>query len=179
MALVKPVVFQVVGYQNSGKTTYVLKLIQSLKASGITTAAIKHHGHGGKPDVPDGKDSVKHIEKGAGISIVEGGGRMILQSEDFKGGLERQIQLLVFFQPDVILIEGYKHKPFPKVLLIRSQTDLELLSAVTNVKAIVYWQDEMKMDIQAQTDVPCFRIDDVNSVDWAVQFLKYCVEEEG
>jgi molybdopterin-guanine dinucleotide biosynthesis adapter protein len=177
VALVKPVVFQVVGYQNSGKTTYTLKLIQRLKNLGITTATIKHHGHGGKPDVKEGKDSVKHLEAGAGISIVEGGGRLILQAEGTEASLEEQIKLLGIFQPNVILVEGYKHKPYPKVLLIRNQTDLQLLDEVTNVKAIVYWQEETKASIEA--NVPCFVINDDNSVDWIVKILKNCVEEEG
>ena len=49
MALVTPFIFQIVGYQNSGKTTFLNKLISHLTAVGINTATIKHHGHGGKP----------------------------------------------------------------------------------------------------------------------------------
>lgn len=179
MALVRPIIFQVTGYQNSGKTTYTQKLIQSLKAAGISVATIKHHGHGGKPEVQQEKDSTKHLTAGAFASIVGGGGRIILQAEDIEVGLEEQIGLLGFFQPDVILVEGFKNKSFPKVILIRSQSDLPLLSEVTNIKAILYWQEELGETIQSQMDVPCFQINDFNSVDWIVQLLRNCVEMGG
>ena len=77
MAMVKePVIFQVSGYQNSGKTTLVNKIISGLKGKGLSVVTIKHHGHGGKPETPEGKDSSNHIESGAAASIVEGGGRL-------------------------------------------------------------------------------------------------------
>lgn len=73
MAMVKePVIFQVSGYQNSGKTTLINKLISGLKEKGLSVITIKHHGHGGKPEAPEGKDSTSHIESGAAASLVEG-----------------------------------------------------------------------------------------------------------
>jgi molybdopterin-guanine dinucleotide biosynthesis adapter protein len=181
MALVKPIIFQVAGYQNSGKTTFTLKVIQGLRAAGIAVATIKHHGHGGKPEVQENKDSLKHLSAGASASIVEGCGRMILQAEGTDIGLQDQIELLSFFEPDVILVEGYKHQPFPKVVLMRIEADLPLLSELTNIKAIVYWQDDLRENIAAQmdVDVPRFHINDGNSVEWTVELLRNCVEERG
>lgn len=45
-------ILQIVGYQNSGKTTLMEKLIQALTYEGMKVATIKHHGHGGYPEVP-------------------------------------------------------------------------------------------------------------------------------
>ncbi|HJV30673.1 MAG TPA: molybdopterin-guanine dinucleotide biosynthesis protein MobB, partial [Bacillales bacterium] len=81
MALVKPMIFQVVGYQNSGKTTFITKILKQLKIEGDSVGVIKHHGHGGKPDVYEQKDSARHIENGAIATIVEGNGRLLLQAE--------------------------------------------------------------------------------------------------
>lgn len=177
MALVKPVIFQVAGYQNSGKTTFSVKLIESLKAIGLKTAVIKHHGHGGKPETVVKKDSTKHLEAGAAVSIVEGGGRLIVQAEDCEYSLKEQIELMEFFHPDVIIIEGYKLENYPKLLLIRGQEDLSLLKKVSNVVAIVYWEEEVRDSIIAQMNVPCFTIRDYEAVRWVIQYFKKSIHK--
>ncbi|MCM3570014.1 molybdopterin-guanine dinucleotide biosynthesis protein B [Neobacillus mesonae] len=158
MALVKPFVFQVTGFQNSGKTTLINKLIQELTETGKKITVIKHHGHGGKPDISNTKDSAKYINSGAAAAIVEGDGRLILQAEGGHYSLEEQVRLLQFFQPDIILIEGYKFMPYPKIVMIKETADIELLRTLENVKAVVYWQEEMKENILSELNVPCFCI---------------------
>ena len=46
-----PSILQIVGYQNSGKTTLVGKIVHVLTESEMKVATIKHHGHGGFPEV--------------------------------------------------------------------------------------------------------------------------------
>ena len=60
----------------------------------------------------------------------------------------------------MILIEGYKLKKYPKLLILRDNSDLTLLKKVNNIKAIVYWKEELKDQIAAQLIVPCFPIQD-------------------
>ena len=91
MALVNPFIFQIVGYQNSGKTTFVNRLLSHFKNRGIKTVTIKHHGHGGKPTIVKEKDSSSHIVSGATASSVEGGGRLLLQIENSHSSLEDKI----------------------------------------------------------------------------------------
>lgn len=172
MALVKPVVFQVVGYQNSGKTTFTTKLIKALKDRSLKTVTIKHHGHGGKPDAADQKDSSKHLSAGAIASIVEGDGRLLLQAENFQHSLEKQIELLKLFYPDVILIEGYKQENYPKLLLVRDKQDLILLETVKNVMAVVYWMEEMRDMITAKWSIPSFLIDDEAAIIWIAESIQ-------
>ncbi|GAA3320219.1 hypothetical protein GCM10020331_030320 [Ectobacillus funiculus] len=45
---VRPVILQIAGYQNSGKTTVAEQIISSLTKEGLRVASFKHHGHGGK-----------------------------------------------------------------------------------------------------------------------------------
>jgi molybdopterin-guanine dinucleotide biosynthesis protein B len=40
-------ILQVVGYQNSGKTTLITKLIKMLKEMSYRVGTLKHHGHDG------------------------------------------------------------------------------------------------------------------------------------
>ncbi len=54
-----------IGYQNSGKTTLVEKVIAELTARGLRVGSLKHHGHHGFDiDVP-GKDSWRHAQAGS------------------------------------------------------------------------------------------------------------------
>jgi molybdopterin-guanine dinucleotide biosynthesis adapter protein len=177
VALVKPIIFQVVGYQNSGKTTVTRKLIQTLKSAGVTTVTIKHHGHGGKPDVADSKDSTKHLRGGALASIVEGEGRLILQAENIESSLEDQIRLIKHFQPDVILIEGYKFKNFPKLLLVRDKKDLLLLTMITNVNVIMYWEEEWQGYLKQYPEIPSFHISDETAIIWLAETIKNSVQK--
>jgi molybdopterin-guanine dinucleotide biosynthesis adapter protein len=171
VALVKPVIFQIAGFQNSGKTTFTKNLLKKLKQHEIRTVSIKHHGHGGKPDVDIKKDSVQHIFSGADVSIVEGEGRLLLQAEYAEFSLVDQLSLLAFFQPDVILIEGYKRENYPKVLLLRDESDLPLLDQVKNVIALVYWKEELKELINQKWDGHSYLISDDGAVDCVIRYI--------
>jgi molybdopterin-guanine dinucleotide biosynthesis protein B len=177
MALVTPVIFQVVGYQNSGKTTITSKLIIALVERRIKTVTIKHHGHGGKPESIPHKDTEKHLNAGALASMVEGEGSLLLQTENGYYSLGDQFELMKFFQPDVILIEGYKLEPFPKLLLLRNEKDLSLLKTVSNIVAIFYWEDEMEKNITSTTNIPSFHIDDKRAIIWTVELLQELVHK--
>ncbi|OKL37471.1 molybdopterin-guanine dinucleotide biosynthesis protein B [Domibacillus mangrovi] len=128
-------IFQVVGYQNSGKTTLLEKLIACAAAEGLRIASIKHHGHGGMPDT---KDSTRHQQAGAIISGVEGGGALHLHIQREKWKLDDILQLYQLFSVDLILIEGYKLEEYPKVVLIRNEDDLSLLE-LENIQCVISW----------------------------------------
>lgn len=179
MALVKPVVFQIVGFKNSGKTTLTTKLIQALKDYGLKVVTIKHHGHGGKPEpeVVDQKDSTRHLSAGALASIVEGEGRLILQTDHYEWKLEDEIKLLEYFHPDVILIEGYKLKDYPKLLLLRGKEDLSLLTKVKNVKVIMYWEKFLKGSLEEQKEIPSYPIHDEQAISGIVETIRCLVNK--
>jgi molybdopterin-guanine dinucleotide biosynthesis protein B len=162
----------VAGYQNSGKTTVMVKLIQALRDLGLTTVTIKHHGHGGKPEVIEQKDSTRHLAAGAFASVVEGDGRLILHAENFNTSLENQIRIMEYFQSDVLLIEGYKYENYPKLLLVRNHKDLSLLAKVDNIKVIMYWEETLKEPLNEQTKIPCFPIHDQTAILWIAQTIK-------
>ncbi len=170
--MVKPVIFQIVGYQNSGKTTITQKLIGKLLEQGLKTAAIKHHGHGGRPNAQMQKDSTKHLSAGACASLVEGDGSIILMAERHEFSLEDQIKLMTFFSPDVILIEGHKQKSYPKLLLLRDEKDAALLSRVTNVAGIGFWKEEMAETLTVQKGIPSFYIHGDHLIDWCAEFIR-------
>ncbi|UYX51498.1 molybdopterin-guanine dinucleotide biosynthesis protein B [Bacillus thuringiensis] len=133
-------ILQIVGYQNSGKTTLVEKMVHALAEREIKVATIKHHGHGGFPEVAQ-KDSERHRKAGAAVSSVEGAGLLSLSSLRDEWSLQEIIRLYEFFEVDTILIEGYKAEEYPKIVLLRSAEDAELLHKVENIAAVITWYD--------------------------------------
>ncbi|MFJ7746432.1 molybdopterin-guanine dinucleotide biosynthesis protein B [Peribacillus sp. NPDC097295] len=163
-----PFIFQIVGYQNRGKTTFITKLIRNLKEEKLETAVLKHHGHGGKPDTDLKKDSTKHFQAGAAASLVEGDGSIELLG-NFKSGatLPDLLRLLGMFHPDVILIEGYKRENFPKVILIKENSDFELLKRLNNIQAVVAWPTCLEQ-AREHAEVPVFPLDSDDFIEWFI-----------
>ncbi|NHM33666.1 molybdopterin-guanine dinucleotide biosynthesis protein B [Neobacillus terrae] len=160
MALVKPFIIQVAGYQNSGKTAAISRMIKEWSHRGKKVVTIKHHGHGGKPEVADEKDSSRHILSGAAASLVEGEGRLVIHAEKNTWSLSDKIKLMKEFYPDIIVIEGHKQAEFPKVVMIKDQKDLKLLSSLVNIIAIVYWDEDVLMGSGLAAKYPRFSIQD-------------------
>lgn len=172
MAMVrKPIILQIVGFQNSGKTTVVKKLIQRLAAENFNVATIKHHGHGGKPDIVEEKDSSQHIASGACASLIEGDGRILLQAEKHSWSLCEQISILKILQTDIILIEGHKQAAYPKIVLVRDEEDLYHLSKLKNIQSVFFWNKEwLEQKCQLQS-VPFFYINDNLGYEWIYNYL--------
>ncbi|PEY42477.1 molybdopterin-guanine dinucleotide biosynthesis protein B [Bacillus cereus] len=162
-------ILQIVGYQNSGKTTLTGKLIQAFSQEGMKVATIKHHGHGGYPEVPQ-KDSERHRKAGAVVSSVEGAGLLSLSSLRDKWPLQEIIRLYEFFEVDLILIEGYKAENYPKVVLLRSVEDIFLLNKVENVMAVITWDDTIQ---SLRETYKTFHISEEEAyVEWFVQTVR-------
>ena len=111
-------VLGVVGWSGSGKTTLLTKLIPLLRAADLTVSTVKHTHHGFDMDRP-GKDTYRHREAGAHEVLVASGTRWALLHEVV--GPEPELpDLLARLQPvDLVLVEGYKTHPFPKLEVYR------------------------------------------------------------
>lgn len=129
-------IIQIVGYKNSGKTTLATKIIETGTKEGFAVASLKHHGHGGVPVGITDTDSDKHRRAGALIAGVEGDGMLQLTCKD-GWTLEKILAMYELFELELLVVEGYKTYPFPKVVLINREQDLSLLTQVNNIKAIL------------------------------------------
>ncbi|QGQ47063.1 molybdopterin-guanine dinucleotide biosynthesis protein B [Metabacillus sediminilitoris] len=131
-------VFQVVGYQNSGKTSFVVDYIKAAVKQNLKVGTIKHHGHAQALEFKDqDKDTGKHRQAGAYVSLVEGNGSFVLTSEKLSLSLQQLISFYNLIDLDIIIIEGFKSALYPKVVLIRSIEDLPILNNVHNIYCIV------------------------------------------
>lgn len=167
MEILKTPCIQVVGYKNSGKTTLVSKLVRACSEKKIITATLKHHGHGGKPQEPEGVDSTCHLHAGASIAGVEGDGRLQLSIDnmDIKWIL-RLYQQLAY---DFLVIEGYKQLDFPKVIMIKAEEELRLLRDLTNVRLAILWNPNWGKNL----GIPWFSIEEEEEyINFLVEFAE-------
>ena len=107
------------GWSGSGKTTLAEHLISALKALGRDVATIKHAHHLFDADVP-GKDSYRHRAAGASQVLVSSTLRSVLFTEHGIGGDHPLDNLLKALAPtDIVLVEGFKRDPIPKIEIYR------------------------------------------------------------
>ena len=108
-------------FSGTGKTTLLTQLIPILRQEGLRIGLIKHSHHNFQIDQP-GKDSFRLREAGASpVMLVSSHRRVIItEFQDIKEPVLDD-ELLAFDQTDLdlILVEGFKATPFPKIELHR------------------------------------------------------------
>lgn len=112
-------IFGLAGWSGSGKTTLMTALIPELVARGITVSTLKHAHHAFDVDQP-GKDSWRHRQAGASEVMVVSERRWALMHE-LRGAPEPGLdELAARITPvDLLLVEGFKHHPHPKIEIYR------------------------------------------------------------
>lgn len=108
------------GWSGAGKTTLLTKLIPTLTARGVSVSTLKHAHHAFDVDVP-GKDSHEHRKAGATEVLISSGRRWALMHELRSEPEARLGDLLPKLSPvDLIVIEGFKREPHPKLEVHRA-----------------------------------------------------------
>jgi molybdopterin-guanine dinucleotide biosynthesis protein B len=151
-------VFGFAGWSGSGKTTLIEQLVPRFASAGLTVSLIKHAHHTFDVDQP-GKDSYRHRAAGCKEVIVSSQNRWVIMHElrgDAEPGLEEQIERV---SPcDLLLIEGYKRYPLPKIEIYRE----------ANGKPLLYPDDPhivaIAGDVAIDTKLPRFALGDYDRV---------------
>jgi molybdopterin-guanine dinucleotide biosynthesis adapter protein len=115
------------GWSGSGKTTLLTKVIPRIVARGLKVSTLKHAHHGFDVDQP-GKDSHTHRMVGA-TEVLVGSARRWALVHELRGGAEPALgTLLEKLSPvDLVLVEGYKSQPHPKLEVYRAAVGKPLL----------------------------------------------------
>lgn len=147
------------GWSGAGKTTLVVRLIPALIARGITVSTLKHAHHEFDVDRP-GKDSFEHRQAGAAQVLVSSSRRWALMSE-LRGAPEPGLrELLAKLDPvDLVLVEGFKREPVPKIEIFRE----------ANGKPFLYPEDRLIRAVASDVPVPegappSVHLDDVDAI---------------
>ncbi|HVC54076.1 MAG TPA: molybdopterin-guanine dinucleotide biosynthesis protein B [Stellaceae bacterium] len=108
-------IFGLAGWSGSGKTTLLTAVIPELVARGLSVSTIKHAHHAFDIDQP-GKDSWRHRQAGASEVMVASSRRWALMRE-LRDAPEPTLDGLVgrMAPVDLLLIEGFKFHPHPKL----------------------------------------------------------------
>jgi molybdopterin-guanine dinucleotide biosynthesis protein MobB len=109
----RPAAVAFVGAHNSGKTTLIVDLVPRLAARGLVVGTVKHSSKDAEDDV-EGKDSRRHAESGACVSAFVTPQRATARRFDGDEDLERLLAR-DFSDCDLVLVEGYKSLPLPKI----------------------------------------------------------------
>lgn len=153
-------------YSGTGKTTLLVRLIPLLKQQGIRVALIKHAHHDFDIDIP-GKDSYELRKAGAAQVLVASDKRRALVREmaiPDEPRLDVLVKELDLDEVDLVLVEGFRHLPFPKIELHRPGLSRDL----------IYTQDANVIAIaaDAQIDTGGLPLLDINQPDEIMTFIR-------
>jgi molybdopterin-guanine dinucleotide biosynthesis adapter protein len=118
--------YGVIGWKNAGKTTLMERLVAQFVARGLRVSTIKHVHHDVDLDRP-GKDTYRHRAAGAHEVILASAQRFALMGEHSAGEPPLTDMLARLAPVDLVLIEGYKRDPHPKIEVWRKAAGHDLI----------------------------------------------------
>jgi molybdopterin-guanine dinucleotide biosynthesis adapter protein len=150
--------FGFAGWSGSGKTTLIEQLIPRFVRQGLRVSLIKHAHHTFDVDQP-GKDSYRHRHAGASEILVTSSRRWVLMHE-LRGAAEPPFdeQVRHISPCDLLLVEGFKHAPIPKLEVWRAETGEPLLHP--NDPHIVGVATDARID----SKLPVLDLNDVDAI---------------
>jgi molybdopterin-guanine dinucleotide biosynthesis protein MobB len=148
----RPALVAFVGGHDSGKTTLLLDLVPRLRARGLAVGAVKHTSRDLEDDVA-GKDSQRLGASGADVWALVTPERATVRRRVDGSGLPDLVRR-EFADCDLVLIEGFKSLPLPKIEVTRAGAARPpIADALARVS-----------DRPATDSVPTYRFDDKEGI---------------
>lgn len=152
-----PPIISIVGKSDSGKTTFLEKLVAEIRSRGYRVGSIKHDTHGFDID-HEGKDSWRHKQAGAAGVIISSPQKIAVVKDTDEDMAIDSLVSQYLSDMDIVFTEGYKREDKPKVEVSRKEMHRELLC-----------QDDDKLVALVSNQVfavaaPCFDINDAKGV---------------
>lgn len=127
-------VISIVGKSGVGKTTLMEKLIAELKRRGYRVATVKHTPHGFELDQP-GKDTWRHARAGSD-HVVLASPEWVVHIQRLKREPTLPEIIATIHDTDIVLVEGYKREPVPKIEVSRAELGRGLVCAPEKLIAV-------------------------------------------
>ncbi|MDO6963214.1 molybdopterin-guanine dinucleotide biosynthesis protein B [Rhizobium alvei] len=164
-----PKILGISGWKNSGKTGLTVRLVTELVARGYKVSTIKHAHHDFDIDKV-GADSFRHRQAGAHEVTIVSGTRFAIMHE-LRGAPEPSLEeILARIAPcDIVVIEGYKREPVPKIEARRLEAANRTPLAPTDPHIVAIAADHAVTD----SPLPVFDLDDTLTIaDFVVDLLE-------
>lgn len=155
-----PPLIGIAGWKGSGKTALVERLIAELSRRGLKVATIKHTHHALRAH--DGAtDGERHARAGAVNVAVVAPAQWELAGERQSGAVPTLEELAERLGPaDLILVEGFKRAPIPKIEVRRLATRTREALAAGDPSVIAIAADH---GVEASV-LPAFGLDDIEAI---------------
>lgn len=152
-------IFGVTGWKNSGKTGLMERLIAHFTAQGLRVSTLKHTHHGVDLEKP-GTDTHRHRVAGAQEVVLASSARITTLHELRDAPEPRLAELIAGLTPcDLVLVEGFKGAPHPKIEAHRVETGEDLLATENDtIRAVA--SNEALPDL----DLPVFDLDNTAAI---------------
>jgi molybdopterin-guanine dinucleotide biosynthesis protein B len=154
-------VIGIAGWKNSGKTTLAVRLIQEFTRRGLRVASVKHSHHDVSADGEE-TDSARHRRAGARDVVLVGPNRWALIHDagvqETAPSLENILALLS--AADLVIVEGYKTAPIPKIEVRRQAQDDKRHLAPGDPLIVAIASDH----VTDHGPLPLFALDDIRAI---------------
>lgn len=155
-----PAFVGIVGWKNSGKTTLVERLVPLLSRRGLKVMTVKHTHHELGP-LTGSTDGERHARAGALKAFViapdawEISGRRQLGPPPTLAELSPHVT-----DADLVIVEGFKSAPIPKIELRRLNTQTRDALAATDSRIAAVAADY----VADSGELPLFTLDDADAI---------------
>ncbi|CAD7045215.1 molybdopterin-guanine dinucleotide biosynthesis protein B [Pseudorhizobium endolithicum] len=158
--MTRPRVFGIAGWKNSGKTGLAVRLVEEFTRRGYRISTIKHAHHDFDIDRV-GADSYRHRQAGAHEVALVSGTRFAVMHE-LRGAPEPSFEdILARLSPcDLVLVEGYKREPVPKIEARRREAAKREPLAPSDPHIVAIAADHPVAD----GSLPVFDLDDTEAI---------------
>jgi molybdopterin-guanine dinucleotide biosynthesis protein B len=153
-------VIGIAGWKKSGKTTLVTRLVAELAGRGLKVATVKHAHHEFQIDDAE-TDSARHRRAGAAQVAIVSARRWAVVSE-LRGAPEPSLdEVIAHLGPcDLVIVEGYKRAPIPKIEARRRASVRASPLADTDPNVVAIAADH---PVEGR-GLPVFSLDDVAAI---------------
>ncbi len=156
----KTPIIGIAGWKKSGKTTLVTRLITELSGRGLRIATVKHAHHDFQIDDRE-TDSARHRRAGAAQVAIVSSKRWALVNELQDAPEPALEEVVSWLGPcDLIIVEGYKRAPIPKIEVRRREAASQQPLADADPHVIALAADYA---VEGR-GLPVFALDDVAAI---------------
>lgn len=150
--------YGVTGWKNAGKTGLMERLVAEFCARGLRVSTVKHTHHGVDLERP-GTDTHRHRQAGAAEVLLASASRYAVLHELRDAPEPRLDDLLArLSRVDLVLVEGFKSAPHPKIEAHRAAAGNPLIAPDNpTIRAVA-------SDVPLDLDRPVFDLNDTGAI---------------